>query len=100
MQQINSPPTSDEVSMQVDPFTLPEDDVRCWHTYNGLAELFPQQEEGQINYSVRQRKVNGLEAANAVTMFGRKQYIHCQRYAKWFNSRLNSKRAINSAIVD
>ena len=82
-----------------DPIQLPDDALENWTTPELFTEENPQFEVPQINYTVRQRDINGLDKAGAVTKFGRKHYIHKQRFVKWFNSRLSSKRAINSGVA-
>ena len=62
-------------------------DLDNWVDQKLFIEQHPQFSTGQINWVIRNRKLNGLEESGAVRLFGRKMYIHKGHFSDWFSTR-------------
>jgi len=61
--------------------------IACWKDRQAFVRDNPQFSLSQLNYLVRQRRLNGLDQISAIRKVGRKLYIHEERFAQWLEDQ-------------
>ncbi len=60
--------------------------IDYWKDQAEFVNSHPQFSSSQVNYLMRNRRLNGLDRIGAVRKIGRKLYIHELRFSHWIES--------------
>jgi len=60
--------------------------IDYWKDQAEFVKSHPQFSSSQVNYLMRNRRLNGLDRIGAVKKIGRKLYIHELRFSDWIGA--------------